>query len=548
MPIPATSYPDLPDPRVGAPWPDTPVRLSSSATTTQNQPESISESVESRPTTRRGKKPGRRAVAMSSIFKPADVQRLIASVLCVRMLIGGLEQHINWHIVDQLMADHELPLIKARWAQIESCQFLQLIKLDEELQEVFITAYEQGRLDSLNYSKLESYDWDTLIVWVIETLDITADEKLSELPTSRHALAGFDITDNTLSRSSTKDEYYRDLATQLRRTEIVHDISFSVTIAKQTPLPHPYLGDPLAIARSHVRANNATPAESYNSTAARIKLERLFTEPTLDTAIKSLTTTGIMTRLAKGRVIPGRNYSISDLVFKNLKRHALDLPLLHTAARGKWHLDTALARSSHNRVRMSQVTPDGEVLMLLNLAAAGRVRFEVELPPSTSDPAIKPLDSETGNRHLSVWGFTEGNYKTTQMDRQNLVFEVWIVPTEAYVQGVPLPNPLPAPPGPHLRDQEHPVPFWYDIHDCLVPAIWEALVAAVLGAVTIQPGCSVEDMRNMFRGAVEVWDLELVLEWMCGLGVVSGGTEKRRGYVAEEWWWSILGGGIVDTA
>ena len=90
------------------------------------------------------------------------------------------------------------------------------------------------------------------------------------------------------------------------------------------------------------------------------------------------------------------------------------------------------------------------------------------------------------------------------------------------------------------------MPFWYDIHDRLVPAIWEALVAAVLGAVTIQPGCSVEDMRNMFRGAVEVWDLELLLGWLEGLGVVggSGVSGSGKGYVAKEWWWSVLGGGV----
>jgi len=545
MPTPASSYPDLPYPvaRTSGPWPATPARTSASIKTPQKQPESISESVESRPATRRGKKPGRRAVAMSSIFKPTDVQRLIASVLCVRMLIGGLEQQINWHIVEQLMPDHELPLIKARWAEIESCQFLQLVKLDEQLQEVFIAAYEQGRLDSLNYSKLESYDWDTLVVWIIEALNIVAEEKISELPTSRRALNGLDITDNTMSRSFVKDEYYRDLATQMRRTEIVHDISFSLTISKQSPIAQPYFGDALAIARSHVRANNATPAESYDSTAARVKLERLFTEPSLDTAIKFLTTNGIMTRLSKGRVIPGRNYAISDLVFKNLKRHALDLPMLHAAARGKWNLDMSFAREG--RMRMSQVTPDGEVMMLLNLAAAGRIRFEVDLPPSTADPAIKPLDAETGKRHLSVWGFTEGNYKTTQMDRQNIVFDVWLVPTKEYVRGVPLPNPLPPPPAPHLADVRHPVPFWYDIHDRLVPPIWEALVAAVLGAVTIQSGCSVEDMRNMFRGAVEVWDLELVLDWLERLGVIrgSGVNGSGKGYVAKEWWWSVLGGG-----
>ena len=127
------------------------------------------------------------------------------------------------------------------------------------------------------------------------------------------------------------------------------------------------------------------------------------------------------------------------------------------------------------------------------------------------------------------------------MDRQNIVFDVWLVPTKEYVPGVPLPNPLPPPPAPHLVDARHPVPFWYDIHDRLVPFIWEALVSAVLGAVTIQVGCSVEDMRNMFRGAVEMWDLELLMGWLCDLGVVSGGG--GRAYVAKEWWWSVLGGG-----
>ena len=54
----------------------------------------------------------------------------------------------------------------------------------------------------------------------------------------------------------------------------------------------------------------------------------------------------------------------------------------------------------------------------------------------------------------------------------------------------------------------------------------------------------------MFRGAVEVWDLELVLEWMCDLGVVggSGVTRSGKGYVAKEWWWSVLGGGVEGAA
>jgi hypothetical protein len=503
------------------------------------------------------KKRGKKAAQLAK----EDIERLVATIVVVRALIGGIEQRINWYIIEQLLPNNDVTSMKDYWRKFETTQPLQMVKLEEQFHEAFILAYQQGDLGSLNFDDIESYDWDTLIVWATQNLDISTEEFAADLPRNHDQIKTvFDVSATPELDDSLREEYLREYATQLKRTEVLHEMPYYTDIHSTSLTSEASL----LSARTYVRANNFTPVKEYNATSARKKLESHFRESDLDAAISSLHKSNIIVPRGKGgRVIPGRNYGIHERVMKDIKRTAFDVSLLHTAAHHKGLLDQVLLDPlGSGNSPISQTAPDGEITLLLNLIAAGRITFDIDLPPTTKDPYVKTINPVTGERHLSIWGFTEGNYKTTQMDRGNVLFDVSATPTETYVPGVPLPNPLPPPPAPHLagstsgRDGESvkAIPFWYDIHDNLLPELWELVVVQCLTALVMRPGAGVKEVRKMCRSVLEEGDVRECLLWLEGLGVVARATTRRDGavnaggghrggYVTREWWWSVLGSG-----
>lgn len=494
---------------------------------------------------RKGRKPKSAYPQGHTTINSDEHRRLVAGVVLLRTLLGGVEQQISWSMVEKLLPDHDGSTLQDHWKTFSRTHVFQLARFQDEFEGAFAEAYENRLLPPINFDKLASYDWDGVLVWAIENLQVPTDEPDAQLPDERQVVENFfETQDDPLPEDHLWDEYFKELTTHIKRGEIINTVTFDDPFKRALPV---ISNDAQTCARSLLRANAFAPEERYNAVAARRKIEGSFSEPEVNTALASLLSSGMLLAKNKGRPVPGRNYYVNDRYYQHVKRNALDIPALQAACSAKIHLDNALYDpAGEGFYTVDYTAPDGETMLILELVSQGRLDLRIDVPPTTVDPNVKCLDPVTGERHLSIWGFTvgEGHYKSTKMDRDNLTFRTNAYPTDSYVPGVPLQNPLPPPPTPMVvtNDGKVRVPLWYDIHDKLLPDIWESFVVMVLAAVVLRPGCEINYiMEKMTRKIVEEWDVQLVIEWLAGLGVVKGSSEE--GWTATEWWWAVFGCG-----
>jgi len=494
---------------------------------------------------RKGRKPKSALPQGHTTINNEEHRRLVAGVIVLRTLLGGVEQQISWSMVEKLLPDHDGSTLQDHWRSFSRTNIFQLARFQDEFEKAFAEAYEQRLMPPINFNNLAHYDWDGVLVWTMENLQVPTEEADAQLPGERQLLENlFETQDVPLPEDHVWDEYFKELTTHIKRGEIINTATFDDAFKRAKPVVS---NDPQTCARSLLRANAFAPEERYDAVAARRKIEGSFSEPEVNTALASLLSSGMLLAKNKGRPVPGRNYYVNDRYYHHIKRNALDIPALQAACSAKIHLDNAIFDpAGPGFYTVDYTTSDGEIMLILELVSQGRLSLQIDVPPTTFDPDVKCLDPTTGERHLSIWGFTvgEGHYKSTKMDRDNLTFRANAYPTDSYVPGVPLQNPLPPPPAPMVmtKDGKVRVPLWYDIHDNLLPDIWESFVVMVLAAVVLRPGCGIKYiMEKMTRKIVEEWDVELVIEWLVGLGVVKGSGEE--GWRATEWWWAVFGCG-----
>jgi len=494
---------------------------------------------------RRGRKPKISGIEQHTTITSEEHQRLVAGVVVLRTLLGGVEQQISWSMVEKLLPDHNGSTLQDHWQAFSRTHALQLARFQDAFEEVFIKAYEQRLLPPINFDNLATYDWDGVLVWTMHNLQVPTDEPDTQLPIERQVLENlFETQADPLPDDHVVDDYFKELTTHVKRTEILNTVIFDEVFKRSTPVVS---NDTQTCARSLLRANALVSEDGYNAVAARRKIESTYTEPEVDIALASLLSSGMLLAKNKGRPMPGRNYYVSGSYYNHIKRNAFDVPALQAACSAKIHLDhTFLNPSGPGYYTIDCTASDGEIMLILELVSKGRLDIRIEVPPTTFDPNVKCLDPVTGERHLSIWGFTvgEGHYKSTKMDRDNLTFRVNAYSTSSYVPGVPLQNPLPPPPAPRVmtKDGKVRIPLWYDVHDRLLPDIWESFVAMVLDAVVLRPGSGIKYiMEKMTRKMAEEWDVQVVLDWLASVGVVEGSWES--GWRAKEWWWAVFGCG-----
>ena len=309
------------------------------------------------------------------------------------------------------------------------------------------------------------------------------------------------------------------------RTSVINRQSYTCPLLpKPSPTSNCYIKgesekEQVAVARSWIRANIITPAETYDSQAARAKLNILPT-PIIEAALKSLLQEKVLVEKYKTRLVPGRDYEISDFFRKHLRTNIPPAQFCRAVA-FKSQLDRAL--EAEGRARWSHLAHDGDAMAVLNLLANQRI-------------IIMPIDPP-----LNEWGHTDDGYATRQMDKSRLNFEMDIVPKSAYIAGNPL-EPLPPPPAPQLiatGEDLKKIPVWYDLNNDLVPGMWPPVLSAVLGLLAVRPGANATELQVNIRPSLEVWEVEEVLQWM----VEAHAAERvgRDGYTTKEWWWMALG-------
>ena len=441
-------------------------------------------------------------------------RRLIFATLVIRTLTGGLERHIDWVLVARLFAPKfDQMFIQNRWNAVLNKWRFEYERLYIEFQDMFTQAYEDGVVPPIDYDNLENYDWAWLVDWTMKNIEAPS-KALPDLPAER---SKFDerFTTKETNENNLHVFYETDGVQNLpSRTKSLLKQSYVYPLQGKRLFPPAEESEELAVAKSWIRANIITPNASYNSEFARERLLK-FNEATIELGLKELMASRVLSQQNKGRLVPGRNYNISQHVLDRLKKN-LEIRNFLCAAAYKRHLDRELEEK--DAVDFSPTADDGIVLAVLNMQAHGRVEIRPKNPP------------------MNKFGLTDGGYETRKMDKSRLNFTCEIRLKDTYITGNPL-FPLPPPPCQHLGVPMSKIPLWYDIHDKLMPEVWDKVLAATVAILALRPGIDAQKIEKTMRPALEVWELELVLEWMV---VAKAAKKAGRGYMVDEWWWLCM--------
>lgn len=444
-----------------------------------------------------------------------DEERLLAAVVAIRTITGGVEKNPDWVLIARLFQpSYSQMYIQKKWTSVLQRYRLQMDQIQANFQSKFAKAYEDNIIPTIDFDHLEDYDWDWLVEWTLDNID-TSWDSFQHLPSKRSELETlFHITASTDVNIS---EYFEiESSVTLQRREVVLNKIPYVYPAERCRQPPSNAGrEEVAIARTWIRANIITSAASYKPDLARAKLSVL-NEYSVDEALQELLSDRLLSQSNKGRLVPGRNYDVSDYFLSRLRKK-LDVAHFRRAAAFKRKLDEKFGE------QMAVVIPynaaNGDMMAILNMSAFGRL---------TVTPKNPPMDK---------FGFTDGGYRTRRMDKSRLNFDVEIQKAPTYITGNPI-SPILLPPCQHLDDPMAKIPLWYDIHGQLVPVMWNMLLAATISILATKSSVSAAEIEQSVKPSAELWELELMLDWMVQVRVAT--KTGQGGYTVAEWWWMCL--------
>ncbi|KAJ5770314.1 uncharacterized protein N7511_002365 [Penicillium nucicola] len=429
------------------------------------------------------------------------VRKIMIAITAVRVLTGGLDGRIvEWDLVVRAFPDHDPAAMEEKARRILNRNRLQVVKMHRDFQERYLDAYEKGQVPSIDYNDLENYDWPGVVEWAATHLDVPLSQSIPDLPATREQFdALFEMREDTTTAS---DEVYQS----------IHGSSINQkrALMARTPFAVPFIEKKkaeltagqkrvacLEDAKSWVRANIITSEDSYRSGAAAEILSKIG-ERMITDATQALVNDRVITMTNSGRIVPGRNYDISDNFLQTLSRkRAVDSTQLMRAAQFKTMiLDPQLQNLGVFDVKYN--AEDGDILALMNLSTSGRIELR---------PYGAPRDK---------FGLTDGGYLTRQMDKSRLRFPVKVIPTRYYVYGNPLSETAASIPPPAACVDTH----WY--------------------RAMLRPGTNARSISNMIKPTLAPWETVLMLQWLAKVGAVKGdGDDEGTAWTLQEWWWLV---------
>lgn len=444
-----------------------------------------------------------------------EEERLLAAVVAIRTITGGVEKHPDWVLIARLFQPRYSQMyIQKKWAHVLQRYRLQMDQIQANFQTKFAKAYEDNTIPTIDFDHLENYDWEWLVEWTLDNID-TSRDSLQHLPSKRSEL---DVLFNiTASADVDMTEYFEveSSVTLPRREAVLNKVPYAYPTERNRQTPSSAGAQEVAIARTWIRANVITSAASYKPDLARAKLS-VISESSVDVALQELLSARLLSQSNKGRLVPGRNYDISEYFVSRLRKK-LDIAQFRRAAAFKRRLDEKFGEQT--AVVIPYGATNGDMMAILNMLAFGRVTVKPKDPP------------------MKKFGLTDGGYRTRQMDKSRMNFDVEIQKAPTYITGNPI-APIPLPPCQHLDDPMAKIPLWYDIHGQLVPIMWDMLLAATMSILAMRSSVSAAEIEQNVKPSAELWELELVLDWMVHAGAVT--KTGQGGYTVTEWWWMCL--------
>jgi hypothetical protein len=465
------------------------------------------------------------------------LHRVLIAMLVTRTVMGGVDSALNWNLMERLFPDLGLDLLKKLWPRLQKRYHARMPELKVRLQERFIEAYEEGDVPSINFDDVDSYPWDELVDWAVETLELPSTSKAFTLPSSRAQLErSFDYLRETRPSSS---EMYSGYAfvTHPERQEVLSAVVFASPGDRDEEFPgvDPFLGiqkpanELLLLAKSWVRQNAATPENIYSPQAAKEKLMKINLR-NLDAATKSLNAEKVIVARSRQKNAPGRTWDVTEQFLSAIdKRRIITAKMI---CRSAWYkknvLELDFAEKGYSDVNV--VSDDGDVLTILHLLEDGLITLSSDDVPG----------DELGLFH-------ETKYQTRQMDKNLLHFSLKIQPGPCFATipssadgGITLAPPKPRPYSKVIPDSPDftpsLLPLWYDVHGKFFRLMWDMLICAICGLVVLRPGLTLYEIQDQLKPVMELWELRACVDWLLAVGLLSDQADRGCFRVTHGWW------------
>lgn len=447
---------------------------------------------------------------------PSRIFELAVAIVIVRTLTGGIERSIDWSLVTQCLPNEDLEYVQERWRTMTNKYRGEIDTLGDVFTNKYSKAYERDEVPPLNFDDLVSHDWRGLMEWAMNELRRPEVQEIPDLPSSRNVLEKEHdlILDDYPPAIRSIYNHYGGSSVPVKESAMA-DITFGIPLSTSMLKKSSDAADVVTIAKSWHRAT-VLAGTSLDSRAGAAKFS-LIPEAVHQSALKSLFVSKTFQKEQLRKTCNGPCFS-TPFEYVLGKKRMIDSSMLKRAAWFKKEvMDKKFATGDHVTYEPG-LTVDGDMLVIINLAAQGRVK-------------IVPIN-EPRDRYGLVY-----SYQTRAIPKEKFYFQVDVLPVEgSYVLGFPISKLLPVPRGD--VDINGIIPLWVDIHGRVDLAMWRRILAASVGLIATRPGMSTEELAEMLRPALEREDAMWVTQWLSAGGFVK--QTEGGGWETEEWWWTVL--------
>jgi len=460
-------------------------------------------------------------------FSKEEDKRLVLAIAVVKTLAGGLEQSnraINWGLVHQVFKyKFDAKYCRNRWDTLKFKNTPTMERLQQQVRRLVLCAYGQQDFPSLDLAYPEKVDWTELVRWTEANLEPDEAGLPDELPETRHDFdEDFELRFPDEVYQPDMEDFYAGTQMQLRREEMVRDMSFVMAVKQTTKL------DLTMFLKSWVRSEALTHYAGLDDVATATYFDdfmslkpRVIEELTVEKFFRRETALGHN----------GARINIpSEFLLGSLNR-TYSIARFREAATVKEQIDAAF--KNVGKYTIDYLASDAANMAIQNLASEDRAVIEPVLPELNHD-----FDAPFPK--LSKWGFTDSNYKTVHMDKERLQFALELVPTQTYLYGnplrsveIPLTRQYEGEPGPRL-------PFWTTLSGKLIRENWDNLLASILSLLATRSGMKSDGLSRTHKGKIWTWEIEMMLEWAEKAGLAQRMGGEDGGWTTGEWWWMVM--------
>ncbi|KAL2169865.1 hypothetical protein VTG60DRAFT_5543 [Thermothelomyces hinnuleus] len=459
----------------------------------------------------------------------------LAAFVVVTTLLGGVDRVVDWGLMMRLVPDQTISQLRHYWCALKKDRLSTIVGLTETFRRAFLKAYENNEIPPIDYDNVLAYDWKSLIKWTTK-LDM-AERRM--LPSTRKELDDkFVVTKFRHGNRPWREAFYHPQRSIFNKFQDATSESLALPVDNN---PEPKLSTDMIVAMSWTRSLCVTPVEAYAADAVVRRRNSLFpnrakTEITelMIKGVDQLQRQGVISK-SSSKWSNGRRWRFNTRVIDALEK-AAQQEKFAKAVQFKKELDQAF-RAGETKKRVTYITNDGMIMALLNLQANGRVRVET-----------------TGQPYVPM-GHEPGNYETRKYTKKYMHFRLDIVPTDSYLYDevtttaaegeawkgredttlADLRSRIKATPPPTCGPGGA-VPVWCDVFGKVDADRWLKYLSAVLITLASRGSMRAEELTKTLKPVIMLFEAELIMEWLAGLGLLK----PQMGAMAPavmEWWW-----------